>query len=581
MEPAKTKNLPPAPPPEGGGLAPSARLEAILERIRAGETDGVEDLRGLLRDAPDFLDAMGHLAWALAHRGEFEASIAVCRRYLEVFPQSVEMRWRIADRLVNLGRLDEALAAYGEVARDHPDCEDARMGVRYVEYLMRAKGGETFRGGAGRRPEPTALQSGNLALNQAEYREGRLRLRSLPPRLYLESTLKCNFYCQTCSKGHGPYYAEDLQRDILERVRREVMPANLVISITGFGEPTLARHFDEILTMALDNGSQTHFVTNGSLLNFRRLEQLCRQPVAVTISLDGATAETFESVRAGGKFERVLEKLAMIRKLRDIYLSSVYSHFSFNFVALRSNLHELPEVVRLARRYGIDVVGVADYAFNNSEFDSNSPRFAPEESNRYLAEARRVAEELGVRLDLPPPYDPTPPPPPRSGLWTKLRRARRLFSEPKRFPRRCSSPWTEPYIHTDGRVTPCCASNQYLGDLKKSAFAQVWNGWRYRLLRWRIHSPLPPPGCRSCFVCWGINGGNAGNVMAKEGLLVKAWYFFETRAGRWMDRLARKWRSLRGGVADPPPNYERGRPLRRSGEDSAGERSAEARETAS
>jgi len=540
-----------------------------MEQMRRGETDGVEEMRQLLDQSPDAVGVLGNLAWAVAHRGEHKEAIALYRRAGELQPGDPQLRWRIADRLVNLGRLDEALLAYREVLEEFPDCEDARMGVRYVQYLQRARTKDTKPYVPGR-PEKTALQTDNEELNRREYEMGKIALQSLPPRLYLESTTKCNFYCQTCSKGYAPYYAEDLQKEIFTKVQQEIMPTNVRISITGFGEPTLASNFDEILRMAIENGSEVHFVTNASLLNYSRIEKLTRVPVAITISVDGATKETFESIRAGSNFDLILDKLGMIKKLRDIHLSNVFSHFSFNFVALRQNIHELPDVVRLAHRYGIDVVGVADYAFNDLEFDENSPRFDPDHANRCLEEARAVAESLGVRLDLPPPYDPTPPAVPRSSLWGKIKKTGRLFPERNRFPRKCSSPWTEPYVHTDGQVTPCCASGQRLGDLRFHSFPQVWNGWRYRILRRRIHTPFPPLGCRRCFVGWGINGGNAGNVMASEGLLIKILYKLETRGRRLARRTIDAAKRLAAGrrksshAPEPQPNYYRGRSISES-----------------
>lgn len=545
------------PPPPG--------LEGILDRIRRDETDGVEDLRALAEQSPDSLHVLGALAWALAQRGEHEEAIALYRRCLEIAPADYELDWRIADRLVNLVRLDEALAAYQGVLERHPDCVDAKMGIRYVNYLPRQKDGKSRPYLPNRRQE-TELQRVNRELNEKEFEEQAVRLKSLPSRLYLESTTKCNFYCRTCSKGYAPYHAEDLHEDIFEKVRREVMPANVRISITGFGEPTMAGDFDSILQMAVDNGSHVHFVTNGSLLNYERIEKLTRCPVGITLSIDGATKETFESIRAGSNFDLILDKLGMIKKLRDIHLSGVYSHFSFNFVALRQNIHELPEVIRLAHRHGIELVNVVDYAFGDMEFDENSPRFDPDHANRCLEEARTVAEELRVNISLPPPYTPTPPAPPRSSLWEKVKESRRLFPEPHRFPRRCSSPWTEPYIHTDGVVTPCCASVQFLGNLQNDSFPRIWNGWRYRLLRRRIHSTFPPPSCRRCFVAWGINGGNAGNVMAKEGLLIKGLYALEIVARRMARRVLNVWKRLRSspvqeGEPESSGNFYRGRPV--------------------
>lgn len=531
--------------------------ETILYDICQGKTDGIEPLCDLLARFPDYLPIMGDLAWALAKKGRHEEAISLYEKYLAIQPEDPEPRWRIGDRLVNLGRLDEAAQRYRMVLEKYPCCEDATTGLKYIEYLRRKK--EKFE--AVSIPLPSQLspqQKENLDLNKKEYREKRLRLKSLPPQMYLESTTRCNFYCRTCEKGYAPYYAEDLREDVWQKVCAEAMPWNVRTSITGFGEPTMASNFDGILQTCLQNGSYVHFVTNASLLNFPRIEQLTRYPVAIRISMDGATKENFEKIRTGGFFEQICERLSMIKKLRDIHFSEFYSTFSFNFVALRNNIHELPDVIRLAHRYGIMKVWVTDYDLGSREFDEQSLRHEPQRANDLIHEAQKVAEALGVELVLPAPYSEEQPPPSKSSLLKKIIGARRLFPKPRRFPQRCHSPWSEPYIHTNGIVTPCCASNQFLGDLKKISFRRIWNGWRYRLLRWRIESPLPAPGCRRYYIIWGINGGNAGSVLAQEGLLIKAFYFFETRlSGIVLSAL----NLLKGKSPSPAPNFCKGRPI--------------------
>jgi len=531
--------------------------EIILSDIRKGKTDGIGQFRDLLERFPDFLPAMGDLAWALAKKNRHEEAIALYEKYLAIQPANPEPRWRIGDRLINLGRLDEAIDSYQRVLEKRPNCEDAATGLKYIKYLKQ-KTDKTSKVDVPIPSQLSPLQKENLELNKKEYNEKRLHLKSHPPQLYLESTTKCNFFCRTCEKGYAPYYAEDLRPEIWEKVRAEAMPWIVTISITGFGEPTMASNFDSILETSLHNGSHVHFVTNASLLNFPRIEQLTRYPVKIQISLDGATKKTFEDIRTGGNFEQVCERLAMIKKLRDIHLSEVYSEFSLIFVALRKNIHELPDVIRLAHRYGIMKVWVADYDLGGREFDEQSLRREPQKANNLLHEAQTVAEELGVELVLPAPYSEKQPPPAKSGLWKKIISARRLFPKPKRFPQRCHSPWSEPYIHNNGIITPCCASNQFLGDLNKTPFFQIWNGWRYKLMRWRIESPLPALGCRRCFVIWGINGGNAGSVLAQEGLLIKMFYYMETR----ILSLAQKiYQLFRGAPQTPIPNYVKGRPI--------------------
>ena len=538
-------------------------LPVILEGMRSGKTDGIKELQELLSRHPDCVEVMGHLAWALAHKGGYESAIRIYRKYLEIQPENFEVRWMMGDRLVNLGRLDEAFQVYKGVLNDHPDCMDARTGVRYVEYLRstKTKGEKPY---SYPQKSLTQLQEENLNLNRREFKQNQMRLKSLPSQLYLESTTKCNFYCRTCNKGYGAYYAEDLQRDILDKVKSEIMPRVCRISITGFGEPTMSAHFDEILNMAIQNGSHVHFVTNSSLLNFRRLEQLTRSHVEIQISLDGATRETVEDIRTGSHFDQICERLAMIKKLRDINLSEFYTIFSLLFVALKKNIHELPDVVRLAHRYRINGVGVMDYAYIFRAFDEQALRFDPERANHYMQEARKVAEELGVDLDLPPTYSIEALPLPSASLWNKIKAAKHLFPFPNRIPQLCYSPWMEPYIHTDGLVHPCCTSREYMGNLKEKPFRDIWNGWRYRLLRYRIHSILPSPWCRGCHVSWGINGGNPGNIMAQEGLLVKIFYFCENRFRRLLDiisTLPAKMGFNKKKCVAMSPNFFQGRPL--------------------
>jgi radical SAM protein with 4Fe4S-binding SPASM domain len=286
------------------------------------------------------------------------------------------------------------------------------------------------------------------------------------------------------------------------------------------------------------------------------------------ISFDGGTRETFEAIRQGGNFALTLERLAMIRKLRNIHLSAARSIFVFNCVSLRRNAAELPRIVRIACRYGISSVGVTDYFFNYNEFDTESLRYDPDLANRSFSAARDEAARLGVAISLPPYFEAPPPPVTQASILEKIRVAlsQRILPVPNRFPNRCSSPWREPYIRNNGVVSMCCLTSDAMGNLKTQPFEKIWNNWRYRILRWRIQTPLPPPTCRNCFIHWGINGGNPANVKAQEGLLIKAWYkaeqFLTDRAWPLLKRLGSRILGRRP-ASEPEPNYRQGRPIRK------------------
>lgn len=543
-------------------------LSSILQQMQQLKTDGVTELEALIAKHPDNLEIMGHLAGAYAYEGNHEKSIAVYQRYEELNPGTLEVCCRMADRHVNLGRFDEALGLYQTALNKDPNNIDPQMGIRYIHYLRRQKNITSPQGS--NRKKLTRKQQKNQQQNKKEYQQKKNTLRSLPSMLYLEGTLKCNFACPMCSKGHDPYFAEDLHGDILNKVKKEIMPVICRIGITGFGEPTLGSTFDEMLEMSIENGSEVHFVTNLSTLNFQRIEKITSCPVSIILSIDGATKETFEKVRINSNFDLILEKLGMIRKLRQINQSHFLSHFSIHFVGLRMNIHELCDVVRLAARFEIPIVSVLDYSYNQTEFDEQSLRYEPVRTNKIFREAEKVARELGVHLCLPDDYDESPPAALKSGFLDKMRACKNLLPEPNRFPQRCNSPWQEPYIHTDGVVSPCCNSNRHLGDLSKHPFKKIWNGWRYRLFRWRIETSLPPRECRECFTCWGINGGNSGNVMGKEGLLIKAYYSLEWRLIVLWARLSKRLKMLARNkkTMQQKPNYFHGKPLKNKKADS-------------
>ncbi|NUP90302.1 MAG: SPASM domain-containing protein [Candidatus Sumerlaeia bacterium] len=548
--------LAPAAPPPHEPLPPE--MEPLLAIIRTGNMSVVGEVEALWHRHPNCPDLLRHLIFVHAARREHERAIELCHELLKIEPGNPETHLCIADRLVRMGRLDEAEAAYREIQRTCPAHEGPPIGIRYVDYLRR-RGGRSEAEGEDeplRRRTATKRQEANRRLNAAEWEAGRLRLRSMPPRLNVEGTHRCNFYCQTCLKGYGAYFAADMEAGVLAKVREELIPTATGIGISGYGEPTIGNLFDDILDTCVAEGAALDMTTNATGLNFRRIEQMIRHKVAVNISVDGATKETFERIRLGGSFEQLLGHLATILRLRRIHVDQLLSAWHFNFVAVRSNVHELPGVVRLAARYDIASIHVIDYSLNWNAFDAESLRNDPALARRWFAEARRVAQETGVALTLPPDHAETSIPTVPLPLWRRIRAAGRLFPKRRRFPQRCGSPWIHPFITPTGDVQPCCA-HPPIGSIRNRPFRSVWNGWRYRVLRLRIHTAFPPLACRHCHVETGINAGNAGNCIAQEGLIIKTLYWIEIRlrrGGRWA------WTKIIR-AKPPAPNYERGRPI--------------------
>ena len=429
---------------------------------------------------------------------------------------------------------------------------DAQVGLEFLEY---AENGRNSRFAFLKEPEPDDAwkkRIENEQRNRAESEAGRTRLSSMPSNCHIEHTLKCNFYCPHCSKGYDPYFGGELSKEVIDKALDALLPYVITADITGFGEPTIGSQYGLLLRRLAENGVKPQFNTNTSTLTIPHIEVLVQARARIMLSIDGGTRETFETIRAGGDWDRLIHVLHCIRRVRMIYNRGGW--FGISFVAMRNNIHELSRMVRMAKEFGMNQLLVQDYQPFGALFDDQSLRSEPERANRIFDEAEALAKGLDLELLLPPRYSPGVPSP-RTPLLKKFLTTKRIFPQRRRFPQGCDHPWKNLRIKQDGEVSPCCFSNRKLGDLKDQSFENSWNGWRYRFFRRRIQTFLPPPECRVCHVYEGINQGNPGNTMYQEGKLLKLLYHLESR---WDN-----WKARRKQASSPDrPNFFKGKSLK-------------------
>jgi MoaA/NifB/PqqE/SkfB family radical SAM enzyme len=279
------------------------------------------------------------------------------------------------------------------------------------------------------------------------------------------------------------------------RALLDELPGTRSVILQGLGEPLLAPDLLPMVAEAADRGIEVGFNTNGTLLTRSRAEALVRAGLGwLYVSLDGATATTYEAIRRGASFARVV---ANVRGLVDARRRSGASRPEVRlvFVAMRRNVHELPALVRLAADLGVDEVSVQNLSHS---FDDVGDDPAYEGIRTYAerealwasddapvgamwAEAAAEAERLGLPLHLPK-VEPRHAP---------------AAGEPG-----CDWPWTGTYVLHDGRVQPCCMvmgdDRAVLGAVGDSGFTEVWHGPAYREFRRRLLDGPPPDVCVGC-----------------------------------------------------------------------------------
>jgi len=183
-----------------------------------------------------------------------------------------------------------------------------------------------------------------------------------PDKLTIETTTRCNADCRMCVRRHFKEEMGDMSLDIYRRLV-SVFPGLSFVSLSGYGEPLLNHHIFEMIGLAkahLPEGGQVGFNSNGMLVDAGIAEDLVRSGLdLIVISVDGACAETFNEIRKNLDFELILKNIELINSTKE-RLGSATPKIGFEMVAMKRNVGELPELVRLAHDCRVSFVMVSN-----------------------------------------------------------------------------------------------------------------------------------------------------------------------------------------------------------------------------
>jgi len=208
--------------------------------------------------------------------------------------------------------------------------------------------------------ERIALKRENLHACDEAIAEGRTRFDSKPLVLQLEMTNHCNIKCVQCPRAVDPRYVDHHSgfegTMTLETFRKlePILPQVARCLVFGFGEPLMNPHFLEILGILKDHAIDVTFNTNALTMSEKFSRFFVEREVDnITFSIDGATAETYDFIRAGSSFERVT---ANIKKLAELRGERKKPYITIAVVLMSANVHEAKAFVELTRELGSRVI---------------------------------------------------------------------------------------------------------------------------------------------------------------------------------------------------------------------------------
>ncbi len=178
-----------------------------------------------------------------------------------------------------------------------------------------------------------------------------LRVRPLVAELFL--TDNCNLKCVSCACWRMVTRGELTSEEWCDVIDQLADYGILKANFTG-GEPLLRSDAPRIMAHAYRRGIRNlHVNTNAVLLDDRRREAVLEAGVrSFNVSIDGPRAEVHERVRGvAGSFAKTVANLERVLEQRD----RLDLRVRMNFTVMRSNIDELPEMMRLAQQLRVQL----------------------------------------------------------------------------------------------------------------------------------------------------------------------------------------------------------------------------------
>ena len=276
----------------------------------------------------------------------------------------------------------------------------------------------------------------------------------MPFTISLEPTTACNLRCPECPSGLRAFTRPtgNLKEDFFKATIDELHHDLLYLIFYFQGEPYINPKFLDMVKYANDKKIYTITSTNGHFLSKENARKTVESGLSrLIISIDGTTQETYESYRKEGNLENVLQGAKNIVAAKRA-ANSKTPHIIFQFLVVKPNEHQIPEIYKLAEEIGADEVKlktaqVYDYT-NGNDLIPTQDKYA-----RY----REMSD----------------------GTWQVKNE---LLNH-------CWKLWHSCVITWDGLVVPCCFdkdADHRLGDLKKTPFRAIWQGKAYQNFRRRL-----------------------------------------------------------------------------------------------
>ena len=217
------------------------------------------------------------------------------------------------------------------------------------------------------------------------------KITDYPTILNVANDNICNLHCPACRMNVYAKNNEDSQLEI-DTCLDELFASGWldkadILYVGGGGEIFLSKDYKRVLYESSSKRKNVVIMTNGTLFTPKEWEQLEGKYDQITflVSIDAATKETYEKVRCGGNWNKLMENMYFLSELRKENKVDVVKVI---MIVQKANYKEIPDFIKWGKEMGFDEVVLShvrnwgtfmdDYFYENISMFDNTGRIKPE-----------------------------------------------------------------------------------------------------------------------------------------------------------------------------------------------------------
>lgn len=325
--------------------------------------------------------------------------------------------------------------------------------------------------------------------------------------LIVESTSVCNLKCSFCIIHECLGEKQHMALSTFKNVEK-AFPEVGVVSLSGWGEAFLHKDIVYMIKAAKKHGCDVNITSNATMLTPGLSEELIHAGLdGLQISFDGATKETYESLRKGANYDNVLQNVMTLNKLKKQYKSKK-PHLQLQYVATTTNYKEMPMFVDLAEKMEINFITFKTIDNITKKEDEELTLISSKKDDLPVDDIRK---SVAATLELAR----------RKKIYVSLfgELPAILDSRLEINPLSCD-PSGVSFISDIGEVSPCCSlghslpriffgkemiqPNLVFGNINEESFDAIWNKQDYIDFRKDFKNRTPPRECKTCYLLYGF-----------------------------------------------------------------------------